>query len=94
MDESNEPVEREVSREDFVGRAVEETMAHFAALLPEDIAAEIRGFLEDVLTTHPVGSTLVERARPRVAPERSGEVMKDGSEGSEEGVIRRRGGAG
>jgi hypothetical protein len=69
-------------------------MARYAALLPEDIALEIRGFLEDVLTTHPVGATLVERARPRVAPERSGEVAKDGSEESEEGVVRRRGGAG
>jgi hypothetical protein len=38
----------------------------------------MKEFLGDVLSTHPVGATLLDRARPREAPDQSGDQAKDG----------------
>lgn len=57
---------------------VERALAPYRAiLLDEDIAA-MKELLEHALTTHPVGAALLDRTRPRAAPDRSAGQEKKG----------------
>lgn len=47
-------------------------------LVPPEMIPVFREFLRDVLLTHPVGSTLLDRVRPRPAPLESGDMPKPG----------------
>jgi hypothetical protein len=58
---------------------VERVLAALAGSLPPEVLDVLREELLEGLTEHPVGRELVRRARPRVAPERSGEVGPQGS---------------
>ena len=67
-------------RETFVKQVVDDSLAPYAELLPAHALDEMQALLSLVLDTHPVGATLVDRARPRKAPEQSGEQPKDGAD--------------
>jgi hypothetical protein len=71
--------EKDADREAFVKETAAKAVAKYEGHLPAWLLKEMQAALEDVLGTHPVGATLVDRVRPRKAPERSGETAKDGS---------------
>ena len=48
-------------------------------LVPPEMVTVFRNYLRDVLMTHPVGSLMLDRVRPRPAPSESGDVNKPGS---------------
>jgi hypothetical protein len=48
----------------------------YGAIVPPALRREIEAFLCDVLNDHPVGTALLDRARPRPPLEHSGEVAK------------------
>jgi hypothetical protein len=62
----------------FLEELLDEVLAVHADL-PEDIRAEMRLTLRLIATTHPIGATIVDRARPRKAPLKSGDQPKPGS---------------
>ena len=66
-------------------------------LVPPEMVTVFRNYLRDVLMTHPVGSLMLDRIRPRPAPSESGDVNKPGSlhdEASEEAApTKKQGGA-
>lgn len=57
---------------------IERAVAPYRALFPAEAIATIEDILEHALTTHPVGAALLDRMRPRAAPDRSGAQAKDG----------------
>jgi hypothetical protein len=73
-----------LEREDFVEDTIQQTLEPYAPRLPGGAVEEMRDFLSLVLDTHPVGATLVDRARPRRAPEKSGDQPKEKSDAAEE----------
>jgi hypothetical protein len=63
-----------VDREDpFLDELLDEVLAVHRDL-PDDVLAEMRLALRLIALTHPVGSAIVDRARPRAAPFESGAV--------------------
>jgi hypothetical protein len=66
------------------------------ASLPPEILAEMRATLRAIAVAHPVGSALVDAARPRKAPERSGDELAPGAQAAAEQappVCKKQGGA-
>ncbi len=68
-DDQSDPT-RDPFREEVVERAVK----RYEGVLPPEAVDEMRRVLHETLATHPVGSTLLERARPRQAPDTSGDA--------------------
>jgi hypothetical protein len=60
---------------------IERAVAPYRALFPAEAIATMEDILEHALTTHPVGAALLDRVRPRAAPDRSGSQAKDGAMG-------------
>ena len=58
---------------------VERALAPYRGILSEAQLASMREMLEHALTTHPVGAALLDRTRPRTAPNRSAEQEKKGA---------------
>jgi hypothetical protein len=85
--------DKDAEREAFVKETAAKAVAKYEGHLPAWLVKEMQAALEDVLATHPVGSALVDRVRPRKAPERSGETAKDGSVKEAPKEERRRKGA-
>lgn len=70
----------EAPEDSFLEQVVAQALEPYKAVLPPARLAEMAAFLRDALGSHPVGSTLLDRARPRAAPETSGDQAKHGSE--------------
>jgi hypothetical protein len=66
----------------FLAAEIERAVAPYRRLFPEDVIATMEEVLEHALTTHPVGASLLDRVRPRAAPDRSGSQTKDGAPGA------------
>jgi hypothetical protein len=64
----------------YLQQVLDETLAAYEGVVPPEMLRKMRLFLGDVLSTHPVGATLLDRARPRAVPYRSGDQAKDGAE--------------
>ena len=62
----------------FLASLLDEVLAEHADLPPEALA-EMRWILELAAKTHPTASTIVNRARPRAVPQRSGEQEQPGA---------------
>ena len=58
-------------------------LAPYRELLSPELLAELRETLADALTTHPVGSALLDWLRPAPVVARSGEVEKEGAPAAE-----------
>jgi len=82
-----------VDREVFVEQTVTESLAPYEQLLPDWAREEMAQLLALALDTHPVAATLVDRARPRKAPERSGEQPKSARDADVD-LPKRQGGQG
>ncbi len=67
-------------RERYLEQVVQEALEAYEGVVPDEVREQMRAFLSDALATHPVGATLLDRARPRQAPDRSGDQAKDGTE--------------
>ena len=65
----------------------------YRALLSPELFAELEETLADALTTHPVGSRLLDRLRPPPALVASGEVEKDGQAPSDADEVEGKNGA-
>ena len=59
-------------KDPFLDALLDEALAPHDDLPPE-ILAEMRWMLELLATTHPVSKAIVDRARPREIPDRSGD---------------------
>ena len=57
---------------------VERALAPYRGLLTDEHLAGMKEMLSHVLTTHPVGAALLDRTRPRTAPDRSAGQEKQG----------------
>jgi hypothetical protein len=55
---------------------IERALEPYRAFLSPETLDVFRAFLADALTTHPVGSSLLARVRPRIAPLQSGDMPK------------------
>jgi len=55
----------------FLEAELDRALAPYLDKLPPDMIQHYRELLGDVLTTHPLGRRLLNRARPRQAPETS-----------------------
>lgn len=55
------------------------TLVACQEFVPPDMVGVFRSYLRDVLMTHPVGSLMLDRIRPRPAPSQSGDMNKPGS---------------
>lgn len=81
-------------RDAFIEETAERAASRYAGKLDPAIIEEMRTFLEDLLATHPVASTLADRVRPRRTPERSGDVAKDGEVSTPNDARRKKGSRG
>ena len=61
----------------IVAAEVKRALAPYEGIHPPDVLATMAEILEHALTTHPVGTALVDRVRPRVSPSQSATVAKD-----------------
>ena len=61
----------------FVESTVERALAPYRGVVSAEALASMRVYLEDVLLSHPLGMTLVQRARPREARAASEETPRD-----------------
>jgi hypothetical protein len=57
---------------------IDEALAPYRDLLPPEVLADFAECLDLFLTTHPVAALVVERLRPRSAPETSAEMDRNG----------------
>lgn len=64
------------SGDPILDEQVERALAPYKPLLRPETLQAFRDVLRDVLRTHPVGSQLLDRVRPRVTPHESGDVRK------------------
>jgi hypothetical protein len=80
----------------YVDQLLSEILAPYQGLVPADLMAEMSDFMGDVLATHPVGATLVDRLRPRAVPFQSGDAAKPGVAGEDQAVpaAKKHGGTG
>jgi hypothetical protein len=69
----------------FLAAAIAAAVDRYQGVVPAPLLAEMRAFLGDVLSTHPVGATLLDRARPRAVPEQSGDQAKGEADGPDVG---------
>jgi len=58
---------------------IERAMEPYKDMFPDAVLQTMREILAHALRTHPVGSELLNRVRPRSAPERSGAQAKEGA---------------
>jgi len=65
----------------FLAAEIERAVAPYRRLFPEEVIATMEEILQHALTTHPVGAALLDRVRPRIAPDRSGAQPKDDAPG-------------
>jgi len=66
----------------YLAQVLDEILAVYASaeVVDPELLRKMRLFLGDVLTSHPVGATLLDRARPRAVPLWSGDQAKEGAE--------------
>ena len=69
LDESDDP---------HLDAEVERALAPYRDLLSDEQLAGMKDMLEHALTTHPVGAALLDRTRPRAAPDHSAGQEKKG----------------
>src|SRR5262245_25009030 len=60
----------------FLEATVAAAVDRFEGVVPAALVAEMRASLGDGLSTHPVGATLLDRARRRAVPDQSGDQAK------------------
>ena len=63
----------------FLQKLLEEVLADHSDMSPEALE-EMRWILELAAKSHPIASAIVNRARPREAPKKSGEQEKPGAD--------------
>ncbi|MCC6556829.1 MAG: hypothetical protein IT372_28060 [Polyangiaceae bacterium] len=74
-------IDEESEQEDpFLEAELDRALEPYRDLMSPEMLEHYRELLGDLLTTHPEGKRLLERARPRRAPDKSGQRVKEGFE--------------
>lgn len=75
----------ELPEDPFLEAELDRALEPYRDLLSPEMLQDFRELLGDVLTTHPTASRVLDRTRPRVSPQRSGEGTKESTASTETG---------